>query len=191
MRNLTERLFRALYQVSHLVIKMNCVVRISLILCLIRHSFTYSYEDFVNLKRTLFENYTNDVRPVLNQSEPIHVFIDMWISSIQSFDEKHGILRTSLGFGIMWNDEILRWNASETGHDYLNFPKQDVWYPKMHLRNSATENMFLRFTDDEDQLTVHFANGQAYLLESGLTTTIAMLIFSDSHLINIAVPLNL
>lgn len=150
---------------------MNCVVRISLILCLIRHSFTYSYEDIVNLRRTLFENYTNDVRPVLNQSEPIHVSIDMWISSIQSFDEKHGILRTSLGFGIMWNDEILRWNASETGHDYLNFPKQDVWYPKMHLRNSATENMFLRFTDDEDQLTVHFANGQAYLLESGLTTT--------------------
>lgn len=31
--------------------------------------------------------------------------------------------------------------------------------------------MFLRFTDDEDQLTMHFANGQAYLLESGLTTT--------------------
>lgn len=71
----------------------------------------------------------------------------------------------------MWNDEILRWNASETGHDYFNFPKQHVWYPKMHLRNSATENMFLRFTDDEDQLTMHFANGQAYLMESGLTTT--------------------
>lgn len=83
---------------------MNCVVRLGLILFLIRHSFTYSYKDFVNLKRTLFENYTNDVRPVLNQSEPIHVYIDLWISSIQSFDEKHGILRTSLGFEFMWND---------------------------------------------------------------------------------------
>lgn len=150
---------------------MNCVVRLGLILCLIRHSFNYSYKDFVNLKRTLFENYTNDVRPVLNQSEPIHVYIDLWISSIQSFDEKHGILRTSLGFEFMWNDEMLRWNASETGHDYFNFPKQHVWYPKMHPRNSATKNMFLRFTDDEDQLTMHFKNGQAYLLESGLTTT--------------------
>lgn len=137
----------------------------------IHQSASFSYKDMYDVKMELLKEYKKTIRPVLNQSKPIHLYADLRVRNILSFNEREGVLKINVALGLMWIDEILRWNTTEIPFPYLYFAVDSVWIPKLYLQNSATEDVAIKMGDPTERKTLHFANGNVLYLESGLATT--------------------
>ncbi|XP_069124902.1 acetylcholine receptor subunit alpha-like [Argopecten irradians] len=105
------------------------------------------------LLEDLFQNYSKDIRPVQNQTNPVTVSMTVDVISINDFDEVAGTISMVVILYISWNDQGLVWNSTSYGNTTLLTFKQDkIWLPEMFLCNLADE--FVPIGDKAFKLTV-------------------------------------
>ena len=134
-----------------------------------------SYHTTRNISEQLLGNYTNYIRPRINQSELVDVSIKPYIYAILKFDEAKGLFSWYGTFEIEWMDDFIKWNTSVT-HDLLtiNLPANRVWIPKIIIKNSANKRTFFSFDNDFDYMTTivnYKYNGSADLEIGGIIET--------------------
>ncbi|XP_060600265.1 neuronal acetylcholine receptor subunit alpha-7-like [Ruditapes philippinarum] len=98
--------------------------------------------DAKNLRKQLFvtDGYDKKVRPSNNQSDPIEVYVSLYLLSINELSETTETLKTTAYLWITWYDEFLQWDPSDYGGiDYYHWPQGDVWKPDVALKNSFLE----------------------------------------------------
>ena len=112
-------------------------MRVFPLLCWIANFITayecVTYGEVNDLKERLLQDYNKNTVPVINQSRPVYVFVDLGVKNIISFDEKAGILRATPVYGLLWVDEILKWNETDVGIEFLSLPVDALWQPKIFL----------------------------------------------------------
>ncbi|CAF1216965.1 unnamed protein product [Rotaria sordida] len=94
------------------------------------------------LKYLLTDNQHRAIaRPVQNDSDTLHVTINLALQNIIDFDEKNEAIVISGWLSIMWNDYSLRWKPEEFGNiQTLRIPSTQIWIPDILLYNSVDEN---------------------------------------------------
>ncbi|XP_054087792.1 neuronal acetylcholine receptor subunit alpha-7-like [Zeugodacus cucurbitae] len=92
------------------------------------------------LLHALLDNYNSLERPVVNESDPLHLSFGLTLMQIIDVDEKNQLLITNIWLKLEWNDMNLRWNSSEYGgvRD-LRIPPHRLWKPDVLMYNSADE----------------------------------------------------
>ena len=134
-----------------------------------------SYHTTRKLSEQLLINYTNYIRPRINQSDLVDVSITPYIYAILEFDEAKGLFSWYGTFEIEWMDDFIKWNTS-TNDDLLtlNLPANRVWIPKIIIKNSANKRTFFSFDNDFDYMTTivnYTYNGSADLEIGGIIET--------------------
>lgn len=62
------------------------------------------FSDTSSLYQDLFANYSSDLRPQADLSQPIKIGIKLYLFSINNFDEISGILSAVVGISMQWKD---------------------------------------------------------------------------------------
>ncbi|KFV81537.1 Neuronal acetylcholine receptor subunit alpha-7, partial [Struthio camelus australis] len=92
------------------------------------------------LYRELLKNYNRLERPVLNDSQPVVVELQLSLLQIIDVDEKNQVLITNAWLQMYWVDVYLSWDQYEyPGVQNLRFPADQIWVPDILLYNSADE----------------------------------------------------
>ena len=90
------------------------------------------------LYNDVLTNYTKEVRPVLDQDDPVDVNITISIYNINSFDELSGTLELSLRVVLEWREERINWNESDYGNiSSIHIPNKLLWTPRILLAKAA------------------------------------------------------
>ncbi|XP_069482523.1 neuronal acetylcholine receptor subunit alpha-7-like isoform X1 [Ambystoma mexicanum] len=98
------------------------------------------------LYKELLRNYNRLERPVINDSQPLLVELQLSLLQIIDVDEKNQVLITNAWLQMYWNDCYLSWDQSEyRGVQNLRFPSDQVWVPDILLYNSADERFDATF----------------------------------------------
>ena len=75
---------------------------------------------------------------------------------MQDYDEVSGILKMSASFILYWSDEIRNWNTTEyNGLDSIQLPIQNMWIPKIIIRNMVIEKTLYYYDNDIDIKTTY------------------------------------
>ena len=134
-----------------------------------------SYHTTRKLSEQLLINYTNYIRPRINQSDLVDVSITPYIYAILEFDEEKGLFSWYGTFEIEWMDDFIKWNTSANDDLLtLNLPANRVWIPKIIIKNSANKRTFFSFDYDFDYMTTivnYKYNGSAELEIGGIIET--------------------
>ncbi|KAL3877433.1 hypothetical protein ACJMK2_035139 [Sinanodonta woodiana] len=95
---------------------------------------TESLSEARSLYNHLFQNYSQKLLPVLNQSHLVQVNVSLNLVSITDFDEISGELVVVAYLTLIWIDEQLCWETQQFGgkSSLVVFP-EDVWTPKLSL----------------------------------------------------------
>lgn len=93
-----------------------------------------SYSDAERLLGDLFQNYSTDIRPIQNLSEPTIISLYPFIFSLNNFDEVSGVITIVGGISLEWHDFRLTWTPSNYGDIMkLLIPKKKLWVPNVFL----------------------------------------------------------
>ncbi|XP_054152688.1 neuronal acetylcholine receptor subunit alpha-10-like [Oppia nitens] len=104
----------------------------------------------------LMTNYDNNIRPVLNASQPVIIRLGITLTQIFDLDEKNQVLTTNVWLDQEWIDEFLAWNSSSFGGlTKIRIPCEKIWRPDIVLYNSA------------DDYTRGYMNSRAIIEPSG------------------------
>ncbi|VDI28491.1 Hypothetical predicted protein [Mytilus galloprovincialis] len=90
------------------------------------------------LMKKLFitDGYNKEVRPSLNQSEPLRVDLDLFLVAVNGIDEVKQKLITTGFVDIYWKDEYLQWTPATYGNLSTIYVSQDkIWKPDISLQN--------------------------------------------------------
>ena len=71
------------------------------------HSNSYSESEMIYNNITKGRNV--NIRPVLNQSHPVQVYVSLFLVYIQEFDEVKGILGLTGLVRVQWRDDTVSW----------------------------------------------------------------------------------
>ncbi|XP_067664122.1 neuronal acetylcholine receptor subunit alpha-7-like [Haliotis asinina] len=94
--------------------------------------FSASIDDIHRLRHHLFNNYSSDVRPLLNQSQPLVIDVSFQFMRIHYIDnaQKEFSIRGILS--LAWKDEFLFWDAGDFGGLKHYHPKKgEIWKPSI------------------------------------------------------------
>uniref|UniRef100_K7FRV9 Cholinergic receptor nicotinic alpha 7 subunit n=1 Tax=Pelodiscus sinensis TaxID=13735 RepID=K7FRV9_PELSI len=98
------------------------------------------------LYRELLRNYNRLERPVMNDSQPLIVELQLSLLQIIDVDEKNQVLITNAWLQLYWIDVYLSWDQSAyPGVQNLRFPADQIWVPDILLYNSADERFDATF----------------------------------------------
>lgn len=98
------------------------------------------FSDTSALYQDLFANYTSDLRPQADLSQPIKIGFKLYLFSINNFDEISGILSAVVGISMQWKDFRLEWTPSSySGLNTLTVPRDKIWTPDVYLIDPANE----------------------------------------------------
>uniref|UniRef100_A0A493SVX9 Cholinergic receptor nicotinic alpha 7 subunit n=1 Tax=Anas platyrhynchos platyrhynchos TaxID=8840 RepID=A0A493SVX9_ANAPP len=98
------------------------------------------------LYRELLRNYNRLERPVMNDSQPLVVELQLSLLQIIDVDEKNQVLITNAWLQMYWVDIYLSWDQYEyPGVQNLRFPADQIWVPDILLYNSADERFDATF----------------------------------------------
>ncbi|XP_039580067.1 neuronal acetylcholine receptor subunit alpha-7-like [Passer montanus] len=98
------------------------------------------------LYRELLRNYNRLERPVMNDSQPLVVELQLSLLQIIDVDEKNQVLITNAWLQMSWVDVYLSWDQYEyPGVQNLRFPADQIWVPDILLYNSADERFDATF----------------------------------------------
>lgn len=98
------------------------------------------FSDTSALYQYLFANYTSDLRPQADLSQPIKIGFKLYLFSINNFDEISGILSAVVGISMQWKDFRLEWTPSSySGLNTLTVPRDKIWTPDVYLIDPANE----------------------------------------------------
>ena len=87
---------------------------------------TQTSGDLKQLISDVFNSYSNKIRPVLNQSDPLNLDVSFYLSSITEVNEVKEKLVTTGYLELSWTDEHLTWTPS----DYNN--TQEIFVPQVY-----------------------------------------------------------
>ena len=90
---------------------------------------TQTSGDLKQLISDVFASYSNKIRPVLKQSDPLNLDISFYLSSITEVNEVKEKLVTTGYLELSWPDEHLTWTPS----DYNN--TQEIFVPQVYKKN--------------------------------------------------------
>ncbi|XP_069128355.1 acetylcholine receptor subunit alpha-like [Argopecten irradians] len=97
-------------------------------------------DDVKTLMADLMVNYSNEIRPVKDQTRPVTVNVSMALVSINDFNEVTGIISVVAILFLSWTDESLVWESgSYNNTTSVTFSQKKIWLPKMYLVNPATQ----------------------------------------------------
>jgi uncharacterized OB-fold protein len=133
-----------------------------------------SYHTTRNISEQLLSNYTNYIRPRINQSDLVDISVQPYIYAILKFDEAQGVFSWHGTFMIAWMDDFNKWNANANDDLFtLNLPAKQVWIPKILIKN-ANKRTFFSFDNDFDYMTTivkYKYNGSAHVEVGGIIET--------------------
>ena len=90
----------------------------------------------------LFSDYEKELRPVLNDSEPLTVTVQFWLKQILKVDERDQTIKCYLWLELYWTDELLKWDPSDYGGlDQIHVPSHKIWRPDVLVYNNAQLNI--------------------------------------------------
>lgn len=98
-----------------------------------------TYNDSDKLFQNLFAEYNKEIRPGINHSVPLIVYVQYYLVEIKGFDELEGNLITIGNLEVTWNDHRIRWDPAQYGgiNEFL-IRQELVWLPEMHISNSRS-----------------------------------------------------
>ncbi|KAL4222800.1 hypothetical protein ACF0H5_018840 [Mactra antiquata] len=106
-------------------------------------------EDTRALNSALLTNYSRNVKPKLNQTEPLQVFLEFQLLGIIEFDEVLAKLSVIAVTFLYWRDELMTWNPEDYGGlDVFYIASQKVWTPNLVLVNTVKDIKKIGFGDD-------------------------------------------
>ena len=81
------------------------------------------------------------IRPVVDQSKHITMYLTYFLLSINGYDETSQTLRTSGYLQLIWYDELLSWNATAYGGVAQVKPDpHKLWKPDVTIKNAVNHN---------------------------------------------------
>ncbi|KAK4882974.1 hypothetical protein RN001_006293 [Aquatica leii] len=97
--------------------------------------------DTKRLYDDLLSNYNRLIRPVVNNSETLTVWLGLKLSQLIEMNLKNQIMTTNLWVEQRWVDYKLRWDPEEYGGvEQLYVPSEHIWLPDIVLFNNADGN---------------------------------------------------
>ncbi|KAL4222797.1 Neuronal acetylcholine receptor subunit alpha-7 [Mactra antiquata] len=125
-------------------------------------------EDARALNSALLANYSRNVKPKLNQTEPLQVFLEFQLLGIIEFDEVLEKLSVIAVTFLYWRDELMTWNPEDYGGlDVFYIESQKVWTPNLVLVNTVKDIKKIGF-DDDWLIVKYLHNGSARYLPGGI-----------------------
>jgi hypothetical protein len=92
-----------------------------------------------DLRKSLFQNYILNNRPVLNYSDTVNVSFGVELISLEEFDQVGEKVKFNFHMKYTWYDQYLSWNRRNFDFDYINVKPERVWRPDLELYNSANK----------------------------------------------------
>lgn len=80
-----------------------------------------STEEYIRLQESLLENYSNEVRPVMDQDDKVFILTSYYLTSINEVDVVGQRLITTGFLLLHWKDEFLQWDKESTGINMMYF----------------------------------------------------------------------
>ncbi|KAJ8919006.1 hypothetical protein NQ315_016910 [Exocentrus adspersus] len=97
--------------------------------------------DAKRLYDDLLSNYNRLIRPVINHTETLTVWLSLKLSQLIEMNLKNQIMTTNLWVVQKWSDYKLRWDPEEYGGvEMLYVPSEHIWLPDIVLFNNADGN---------------------------------------------------
>ncbi|XP_018335066.1 acetylcholine receptor subunit beta-like 2 [Agrilus planipennis] len=97
--------------------------------------------DAKRLYDDLLSNYNRLIRPVVNNSETLTVYLGLKLSQLIEMNLKNQIMTTNLWVVQKWVDYKLTWDPEEYGGvEMLYVPSEHIWLPDIVLFNNADGN---------------------------------------------------
>ena len=106
------------------------------ILMLATRVYTQNLTNVKTLYKDLFSNYTKEIMPMLNYSNPLNIGITFYLLSLNYFKEVEEMASMLGVFALRWTDPSLTWDPASYGNVYSTIidPK-DMWIPELFLLN--------------------------------------------------------
>lgn len=80
-----------------------------------------STEEYIRLQESLLENYSNEVRPVVDRDKTVFILTSYYLTSINEVDVVGQRLITTGFLLLHWKDEFLQWDKESTGINMMYF----------------------------------------------------------------------
>ncbi|KAL4240539.1 hypothetical protein ACF0H5_001331 [Mactra antiquata] len=81
--------------------------------------------------------YNKKIRPIVDQTQPLHISADFYLNSIIDFDEKTESIKTAGFLSLNWQDQYFTWTPASFNNTQSVFvPQEDIWKPDISLTNS-------------------------------------------------------
>lgn len=80
-----------------------------------------STEEYIRLQESLLENYSNEIRPVVDQDKTVFIHTSYYLTSINEVDVVGQRLITTGFLLLRWWDEFLQWDKKGTGISMMYF----------------------------------------------------------------------
>ena len=110
----------------------------SVLVLLISQAQSATYSDYSRLYTNITTGYSTVIRPVINQSEPLTVYVKFELSQIIGVDELAQTVNLNVWINFTWQDEVRTWTPADYGNVDIVYPKpSDIWLPAPLLLNSV------------------------------------------------------
>ena len=86
----------------------------------------YTIEEAKNLSKTLFNGYSNKIRPIWNQGESLPISVSYWLSAVNEISAVQQKMTTTGYLSVKWTDVSLQWSVEETGIDTMLFNQVSI-----------------------------------------------------------------
>ncbi|OXU25983.1 hypothetical protein TSAR_004107 [Trichomalopsis sarcophagae] len=108
------------------------------------HPEINSFEANPDTKRLyddLLSNYNRLIRPVVNNTETLTVWLGLKLSQLIEMNLKNQVMTTNVWVEQKWFDYKLRWDPEEYGGiEMLYVPSENIWLPDIVMYNNADGN---------------------------------------------------
>ena len=95
------------------------------------------------LHAKLLRKYNPNIKPVVNVSKPIKIFLSLNVMSLDNIDEKKQTFSARALMDLRWTDQFLTWDPLDYGRvTSINVPTDKIWLPDL-----ALEDVYNRPTD--------------------------------------------
>ncbi|XP_025112892.1 neuronal acetylcholine receptor subunit beta-3-like [Pomacea canaliculata] len=105
-------------------------------------------EDYYDLTDYLFDGYKKEVRPVLDDSSTIQIYVSFSLFQIVEMNEQDQTMKTIARLKIEWLDDYLGWDEPDYGNITSVMYKQSaIWLPDIVVGNTVTTQTQLGYQD--------------------------------------------
>ncbi|ESO99071.1 hypothetical protein LOTGIDRAFT_64863, partial [Lottia gigantea] len=105
------------------------------------------------LDKHLMQQNPKKLRPIVNQSEPVTVNINVYIFALLQVNHIRQTLEISFVYNITWKDELLTWNPEDYGGINAFVPETaSIWMPFLSCYNCLEMNIF---KDEQSPVTIY------------------------------------